>query len=189
MRNFNAPMKLPILYILCSLTLVFQACGQTQTTKPSDNSKKNKYTNSTYRFTVNIPDNWKLYGQIKNDTVNHKAIADWGLPSTYSELEKTDIENSISIKAYHRTDILSLEQLISFEYLRINPTETALEKDPINSNARIIYSTKNGHKFKGKSYYVFRNNIGYVVTFMATPGTYDKHIKVFENFYSTIKYL
>jgi len=164
------------------LLIVLQAFGQVKS-KHVDN-----YTNDIYRFNVKIPDTWRLYGQIKNDTVKHKAIVDWGLPSIYSEIEKTNIENSISITAYHRTDISSLEQLIKFEYLRVNPTKTDLQIDKSNSNARLIYSTSNGLKYQGKSYYVYRNEIGYVITFMATPGTYNKNIKVFEDFYNNIQF-
>ncbi|MBI3232893.1 MAG: hypothetical protein HYZ42_02440 [Bacteroidetes bacterium] len=148
------------------------------------------YKNDLYRFSVSVPSNWKIYGQIKDDKVKHVAIVDWELPKIYSELEQAEIGNSISITAYNRADINSLEKLIASEYLRINPKETSLEKDKSSSNARIIYkTTPNGLKYKGKSYYVFKNGIGYVITFMATPGTYDKNIKVFEAFYLRVKYI
>ena len=171
------------------MTFFLQACGQTEQSKQSDNSKTKEYKNSIYRFSVDIPDNWKLYGQIINDTIHHKAIADWGLPSIYSDLEKTKIENSISITAYHKTDINSVDQLILAEYLRVDPTKNAMEVDSTTKNARIIYSTINGNNYKGKSYFVFNNDIGYVINFMATPGTFDKNLTVFEAFYKSIRFL
>jgi len=177
-----------ILTIFC-LSLIFETIGQAQTTNRSDNSEQNTYKNEKYRFNVTVPDSWKLYGQIQDDSKQNKAIADWGLPAIYSELEKTDIENSVSITAYHKTDIHSLQELIAAEYFKRNPVEIALEVDPTCSNARIIYQTQNGLKFKGKSYFVFKNEIGYVITFMATPGTYEKNLKSFEEFYLNIKYL
>ncbi len=179
-------MKQTFFIITFSLTLIYQVLGQTNTKTQSDISTNTIYRNEIYHFSVFIPTNWKLYGQIKNDTVNHKAIADWGLPKVYSELEKTEIENSISITAYNQTKITSIESLIASEYFRINPAETALEVDKSNPNSRIIYTTKNGLEFKGKSYYIYKNGIGYVVTFMATPGTYDKNIQIFEEFYNNI---
>ncbi len=175
---------------LVGLTLILQAYGQTNSKAQSEPIVGNTYANEVYRFNATIPDSWKLYGQIKNDTLKHMAIADWGLPKLYSELEKTEIENSISITAYHKPDISSVDKLILAEYLRINPTQTALEVDKSNPNARLIYTTiPNGLKFQGKSYFVFKNGIGYIITFMATPGTYNKNIKVFEEFYNNVKFL
>ncbi|MBK7029179.1 MAG: hypothetical protein IPH45_08175 [Bacteroidales bacterium] len=163
--------------------------GQAQATNSPGNKEKNTYTNEKYRFSVLVPETWKLYGQILDDPKHHKAIADWVLPMIYSDIEKTEIENSVSITAYHKPDIGSVQQLIAAEYFRTNPVETALETDSACTNCRIIYHSANGHEYKGKSYYVYRNEIGYVITFMATPGTYDKNLKSFEEFYLKIKYL
>ena len=176
------------LTIIC-LSLLFTTVGQAQTTNTSDNSEKKTYKNEKYRFSVIVPEKWKLYGQILYDPKQHKAIADWGLPSIYSEIEKTDIENSVSITAYHKSDIRSVQELIAAEYFKINPVETALEVDSTCTNCRIIYHTQNGLEFKGKSYFVYKNEIGYVITFMATPGTYEKNLKPFEEFYLNVKYL
>ncbi len=172
---------------LISLNTILHVCAQTN---PKTPEFEKIYVNEIYRFSASIPDSWSLYGQIKDDTINHRAIVGWGLPKIYSELEKTEIENSVSITAYHRTNINSVEKLIQSEYLRINPTETAMEIDKTNPNARMIYTTTaTGLKYQGKSYFVFKNEIGYVITFMATPGTYDKNIKLFEEFYKKVNYL
>ena len=154
----------------------------------SDNTEKDIYTNEIYRFSVKVPENWKLYGQIINDSIQHKALVDWGLPKIYSDIEKVEIENSVSITAYHKSDINSVQELIASEYFRSNSAKTALEVDSTCNNARIIYHTRNGIEYKGKSYFVFKNDIGYVIMFMATPGTYSKNLKTFEDFYKNIKY-
>ncbi|WP_439698471.1 hypothetical protein ACFGVS_09860 [Mucilaginibacter sp. AW1-7] len=174
-------MKLINLYLLFSLVILSSAFGQTK-----DNTT-HEYRNEIYKFIVKIPGDWKLYGQIQNDTIQHRAIADWGLPLTHSELENADIENSISITAYKRTGVNSLAQLIEFDKKRASQA-TTFEAKGIDDNSRIINTTTNGLKYKGKSYYIFKNGIGYVVNFMATPGTYDKNIAMFERFYKSIKY-
>jgi hypothetical protein len=60
------------------------------------------YENNSYRFRAKIPIDWTLYGEIKNDTVKNYSIVGWGLPKVYSDLEKTEIENAISITGYKR---------------------------------------------------------------------------------------
>ena len=77
-------------------------------------------------------------------------------------MEKTNIENSISITAYHKEKISSANDLILQEYLRV-AGDTALEVDSTNQNARIIYQTRNGLEYMGKEYFVFKNGIGYII--------------------------
>jgi hypothetical protein len=178
-------MKQPILVIFLCLTTVFQVCGKTRISSSPDSTK---YKNEAYGFSVTVPDSWKLYGQVLNDQVNHRAIVDWGLPAIYSELEKTDIENAISITAYKRENINSIDQLILAENSRLNPATTKMIADSANTDARIIHRTVDGLEYKGKSYFVFRNGIGYIINFMATPGTYDKNLAVFEKFYKDIRF-
>lgn len=62
-------MKLINLYLLFSLVILSNAFGQTK-----DNIT-HEYRNDIYKFTVKIPGNWKLYGQIQNDTIHDRAIA------------------------------------------------------------------------------------------------------------------
>lgn len=181
-------MRIP--FIIVILTILLQSCGIPTSKKQSDASTIQSYSNEIYRFSVPVPEYLKLHSHIKNDTIRHRAIVAWGLPKIYSELEKTEIENAISITAYHRKDISSVDNLILSEYLRINPIETALEVDTSSVNTRMIYTTTStGLQYKGKSYFIFKNEIGYIVTFMATPGTYQKNIKVFEEFYQSINFL
>lgn len=181
MRQFK------ILAIYC-LTLFIMTTGQAQIVSQSVISGKSTYNNAKYRFSVEIPDTWKLYGQILDDPKEHRAVVDWGLPLLYSELEKTEIENSISITAFHKTTIRSVEDLITAELLKRNPVETSFEVDSTCSNCRIIYYTHKGLNYKGKVYFEYKNEIGYVITFMATPGTFDKNLQTFEKFYSSITF-
>jgi hypothetical protein len=179
-------MKKAFAFIISSIGIVLHVSGQTRPVNKTDSSLT--YTNIQYGFSVEIPLTWKLYGQIANDTVNHRALVDWGLPVTYSELEKTTIENSISIGAYKREDLHSVDDFIREEYLRTDPGSASMETDPFSKNARIIYFTKNGLKYKGKSYYVFKNGIAYIVNFMATPGTFNINLATFDAFYNRIQF-
>lgn len=182
-------MKTVHLFVLFFCISLIKVSGQGQSNLDLKRVAEKVYINEIYHFSVAVPENWKLYGQILNDTIKHMAIADWGLPKIYSDIEKTDIENSISIRAYKKTEINSVDKLIQFEYLRINPSTTSLEIDKSNVNARKIYiTTPMGLKYQGKTYFIFKNGIGYIATFMATPGTYEKNIHLFETFFTNVKY-
>lgn len=172
------------LLLLCAILL--PSC--TEKVKQIPIADKSIYQNDSYHFKVKVPEGWKLYREIRNDSLHNKAIVDWGLPGIYSHIEKTTIENSVSIRAIRRSDISSVEELIRDEYLSINAAETALEADSSDVHARIVYSTIHGLAYKGKEFFVYRNAIGYVITFMATPGTFDKNIGVFNQFYKGIEF-
>lgn len=185
-------MKKASIVTLIGLTLLVQAYGQTNSEIQTNDKTEKTYSNEIYRFSAIVPSSWRLHGQIVNDTRYHMAIAGWGLPKIYSELEKTEIENSVSIVAYQREDIDSVEKLIQFEYIkykRTNPSaEIILEEDKTCLNARTINITESsGKKYQGKWYIYFQNDIGYIIAFMATPGTYEKNLKAFEEFHKNVK--
>ncbi|MFA7492777.1 MAG: hypothetical protein WCZ43_04595 [Proteiniphilum sp.] len=186
-------MKRIFVLALLGLGLMTQTHGQTAK-KQNENKVGKTYKNELFRFSATVPDSWRLYGQIVNDTIHHMAIADWGLPLVYSELEKVEIENSVSIVAYKRKEINSVEELSLFEYARYmgnsnRGDEIVMEVDQVNPDARFLHITKTtGVKFRAKQYLVFKDNTGYVVTFMATPGTYDKNLNAFEEFYKNVRF-
>lgn len=173
---------------LISMLFLFQNCICAQPVKDPELTRTSKYKNELYRFSAVIPETWKLYGEIKNDTIDHHAIVGWELPSVYSEREQKDIQNSVSVTAYRIPAVKSVKDLMVLEEMRMGNTIIRMEADPANNSARIIYYSANGLHYKGKSYYVYRKKIGYVITFMATEGTYDKNLPVFEAFNKKLKF-
>ena len=181
-------MKQIVVLALLVCISFFQSCGQEDSESQANQNSEIEYINEHFGFSATVPKDWKLFGQIENDTEEHMAIVDWGLPKTYDDSLKVEIENSISITAYEKKEISSVSELILYEYLRIDPRETALEPIDSDPNARMIYTTTSDSlKYKGKSYYAYKNGIAYVITFMATPGTYNKNIKTFEDFNKRVK--
>jgi hypothetical protein len=137
-------MKKAIIYILFCLTIISQTYGQSNKAETIKSLNTTAYVNNFYHFSVFVPDDWKLYGQVLNDTINHKAIVDWGLPPIHSDAENAEIENSISITAYKKENIKTVDELILSEYLRLDPAKYSLEVDSADKNARLVYGTING---------------------------------------------
>lgn len=148
-----------------------------------------KYQNEKYGFNVQFPDDWQVYDDIKEDTITHRAIIDWGLPKVYSEIEKTSIENAVTITAYNRSDIKNLEDLEKFEFKRtekILRSKELIEVKPYQSY--IVISNINGLPYKSKVAFAFMHNIGYVLTFTATLGTYEMNLPKFDSFINGINF-
>jgi hypothetical protein len=141
------------------------------------------YSNDKYGFTAVVPKDWLIYAEIKDDAENHVALLDWGLPKIYSDVEKQNIENAVSITAYQRSDIKNIDDLMKFEFDRISSIMVSKTKlDDILHTSYEIISKRNNQSYKTKTTFVFKNNIGYVLIFTATPGTYDKNLPKFNDF-------
>lgn len=150
-------------------------------------SGQTKYQNDKYGFGWQVPDDWHVYAEIKDDPANKRAIIDWGLPKVYSELEKTSIENAVSITAYKRPSLKNIDDLTKLEFERIGHILESKEQiDSIPYIAYIVITVRNGLKYKSKVEFVFKNGIGYVLSFTATPGTYDVNLSKFDSFVKTI---
>lgn len=148
-----------------------------------------KYQNNKYGFSGQVPENWHVYAKIKDDIANKKAIIDWGLPKVYSELEKTSIENAVSVTAYKRLDIKNIDDLTKYEFKRVDHILVSKEPiDTIPNPSYVIISLRNGLKYKSKVTFVFKNNIGYVLNFTATPGTYNINLPKFDSFVNNIQF-
>ncbi len=147
-----------------------------------------EYKNEKYGFSAQVPSDWKVYGELKDDHVHHRAIIDWGMPKVYSELEKHKIENAVTITAYKREDIKNMDDLIQHEYSRISKTITSHEVlDSLNSH--LVFTRNMGITYQTKIVFVYKNQIGYVIAFTATPGTYDINLSKFDDFVKTITFV
>jgi len=151
---------------------------------------QSKFQNDLYGFGGHVPDDWHVYGEIKDDVTNKRAIIDWGLPKVYSELEKTSIENSVSITAYKRPSLKSIDDLTKLEFGRVS--RVLVSKELIDSStytSYIVFTVRNGLKFKSKLTFVFKNDVGYVLNFTATPGTYDINLPKFDSFVGNLQFI
>jgi len=148
-----------------------------------------EYSNMKFRFAAQIPYTWALYRDHESDTA---FIASWSMPVTYSEIEKTNIVNAVSVRAIKSRDIISIAKLEEAELSRIN--NTLVSKTLLSSGNEISYLVNNkidGISYKTKFYLLFNEGIGYVITFTATEGTYDVNLGKFESFvhqFSTFKW-
>lgn len=148
-----------------------------------------KFQNDKYGFNGQVPTDWNIYAEIKDDPSGKSAIIDWGLPKVYSELEKTSIENAVSITAYKRPNIKTIDDLIEFEFERVGHRLSSKELiDSIPYYSYTLITIQNGLKYKTKVTFIFKNKIGYVLNFTATPGTYNINIKKFDNFVKCIQF-
>jgi hypothetical protein len=147
-----------------------------------------EYINKKFKITASIPNEWSFYRE-KQDGRKNLHI-EWGLPKVFDSIHGEKIENAVYIKAFRIKSIKNTSDMILSAYLGIAGSNTALSLEPdIGKEARIIYmDAANGVKYKGKVYFRFENNIGYRITFMATPMTYEQNLNSFENFISSLKF-
>lgn len=150
---------------------------------------QDEYKNDIYGFSFSIPEDWTVYAERRHDPQNNKSIVSFGLPKVFSELEQTAIENAVAITAYKNDKITSLEDLLEFENNRTNHMD--ITKEFVSSDfdtSFVSLSQIRGLTYKSKSILHYINGVAYVISFTATPGTYDINIPIFEEFVKTIKF-
>lgn len=145
------------------------------------------FKNAAYGYSGEVPAEWKLQAEIKNDAENHKSFIGWSLPKTFSKLEKKSFENTISITAYQNPEIKSIDDLVKWQFEAITDTIDSKKKSmEMSYLAYTITGTKNGHEYKSKMAFAYKNGIGYVFTFTATPGTFDANLPKFQAFLQSL---
>lgn len=165
---------MPLFLLLISNTL----CGQSN------------YLNEPFGVAATVPEDWHIYAELRNDTVNKRAIISWGIPAVYSEVEKASIENAISISAYKIPEIKNIDDLRQFEFERVQNILQSKELVDSSEN-RLTYVSKtkiNGLIYRTKKVLFYKNKASYVIAFTATPGTYPINLHKFDNFIPQIKF-
>ena len=112
------------------------------------------------------------------------------MPEIWSEVEKTEISNAVSVFAYRDEQFKNIEELITYHQDRLKDglkSEQELESD--SGYREFEYVTKDGNlEYKSRALIRIENDIGYVLGFTATPGTYDKNLPKFQSFVRTFKF-
>lgn len=146
------------------------------------------FENDRFKFQASIPDEWVLRQEIKADTLNFTIVA-WGLPKVYTEMDKHEVENAVSITAIEHPRITNLEDLVKAEFNRVKNIGTILNRVKVDSVDHTAYVTNTLIKnvsYVSQQYFLFKNGRGYIITFTATPGTYSINAPKFEEFYKTV---
>lgn len=167
--------------ILTLVSLIFLICF--------DSQGQNTYKNEKFNFQADIPDDWTIYPGTPKPTENYMIIA-WGMPKLYSEMEKEEIENSVSITCIKSPSIKDAEDLAEKDFKRVSGFAMKVNRQKDESSEHLAYYTSSIIKLKSyvtKQYFFHKNGIGYIVNFTATPGTFTTNQPKFEEFFKTFK--
>jgi hypothetical protein len=149
-------------------------------------SGQTMYENSRFKFKAPIPEDWRFH-QEKTDSLNFTIVA-WGLPKVYSEIEKQEVENAVSITALKNRTIKSIDDVINAEFRRTKNMliMNRFKIDSIEHTCYITNTISGTTSYISQQYFIFKNGIGYIITFTATLGTYEINMFKFEEFYKTV---
>lgn len=138
-------------------------------------------------ITMEVPENWTLVAKVQFERLN-RFIYDFGLPKVWSEKERQEIENAVTLAILDQP-CQSLSDLVQIEDQRVQDIlleQQYLETDR-SDKARKQTVAINGLKYVSRVDFLLRNGTGYVVAFTATEGTYDRNLPLYLNFLKTLK--
>jgi hypothetical protein len=146
------------------------------------------YENESYGFRLEVPQGWQIYAENKT-----KGKVGLSLPGVWSETENQNVENAVVVDTYNSPKLNSLGDLINFEKFLMKTEKNkviAMEKItvPDQGESFVYHAVYEGFEYVIKRVIYFQNKNGYVITFTATPGTYDLNIDKFERFLEGVSF-
>ncbi|NRA10883.1 MAG: hypothetical protein HRT57_02880 [Crocinitomicaceae bacterium] len=110
---------------------------------------------------------------------------DWSIPAVVSNVSGREIRNTIGISSIKGDG--TAEELMNWNIGKMQGTVEEVKENRDELSVTIKFE-QDDKMYWGKSYYVTKDGMGYMITFVSTPETFDKNLKVFESFKSRIKF-
>lgn len=145
------------------------------------------FERSAHGWRAQVPNDWTMLGELDDDLPNgtlHKTVFE--LPKVWSELEGQAIANAVSVSAIRR-HVVSDARSFQFEHSLLHPD---LPHKLLDNNPRLgARGTVNwdGLDYEVQLEYVVRERIGYVLEFIATPGTFATNYPLFRAFSDSLE--
>jgi hypothetical protein len=136
---------------------------------------------------AHTPSDWTMLGELDDELPNgslHKTVFE--LPKVWSELEGQPIANAVSVSSIRR-HVVSDARSFQFEHSLLHPdlphklldgTPRLAARDTVNWD---------GLNYEVQLEYVVRDRMGYVVEFIATPGTFATNYPLFRAFSDSLE--
>ena len=140
-------------------------------------------------FSVQIPSDWRFHRSGRPPGTG-RFVYQYGLPKMWSEVEKQEIENSVAITIYDG-DFESLKAVQELEDART--ADITLSTKVVSSSDDSLVIERNSLmgrlEYRIREKLVVHNKRGYVLSFTATPGTYDKNLHRFIEFTDSFRFV
>jgi hypothetical protein len=169
-------MTLAVALLFFSSVVVSEVCAET-------------LVDDNLGFSAQIPTDWQFHRSGRPPGTG-RFVYQYGLPKTWSEVEKQEIENSVAITIYDG-DFESLKAVQELEDARTADI-TLTTKVVLSSDDSLLRERKSligGLEYRVREKLVVHNKRGYVLSFTATPGTYDKNLHRFMEFTDSFRFV
>lgn len=148
------------------------------------------YENKRYGFRLLVPVDWELAAEPKRRFPHGQSEGVvFALPPVWSELENSEIRNAIAVKAIWQIVSISAEDFATTHALL--DSEGRLSREVIEDFRRPAYVETvkwNGLIYKRRLEFEMQNMVGYVLEFVATPGTYEQNYPKFRKFADAVEF-
>lgn len=145
------------------------------------------FERAAHGWRAQVPNDWTMLGELDDDLPNgtlHKTVFE--LPKVWSELEGQAIANAVSVSAIRR-HVVSDARSFQFEHSILHPDlpHKLLDNNPrLGARGTVDWD---GLDYEVQLEYVVRERIGYVLEFIATPGTFATNYPLFRAFSDSLE--
>ncbi len=134
-------------------------------------------------YRVRLPRDWTHVGDRSEDRPNGLTdVTVFSLPKVWSDLERQSIANAVSITSVHRfvSDLGTRAFEIEYSAVTRDIPQTPVSDAPRSALRDTM--TWDGLPYEVQVEFVVRDRMGYVLSFIATPGTFDINYPKFRAF-------
>lgn len=145
------------------------------------------FERAEFGWRASVPSTWTMLGELDDDLPNgtlHKTVFE--LPKVWSELEGQAIANAVSVSAIRR-HVASDARSFQFEHSILHPDlpHKLLDGNPrLGSRGTVNWD---GLDYEVQLEYVVLDQMGYVLEFIATPGTFETNYPLFRAFSDSLE--
>ncbi|WP_430402823.1 hypothetical protein [Fluviicola sp.] len=171
-----------ILALLLPLAIL-TSCNSNRNNSEVEQSTLNaieEYKNVDFHYRVVVKSSWT------NEVIEGDGFYNirWNLPSIESAYSKKLVSVNFGVEASKNWD--SFEDALSSSLEEVKAACYYFKWDEESKSCVFQYGDPK-RQLKGKCYYIFKNKIGYRLTFSANKDTYNHFISEFERFCKTFK--
>lgn len=173
--RYSIPTCLMIVLLTASLT------AQTVESHQSTDYRKDHWG-----FALTLPPSWKVH---READVPEQFLASFGMPKIWSQQEKANIENAVSISVLSSKTVKSLADVVRHEEARI--ADILLEKKEVKCEDGIAFDARtriNRLEYVSRSVCRHLNGLGYTISFTGTDGTFAQNLPAFEKLVDDISF-
>ncbi len=147
------------------------------------------YTHSRFGYRVPLTPDWTFHESMPDPMVPESSMAVFTLRKVWCAAEQENVTNVATIRVYPMPPDSSVDDVAEkYKLLTADGRESLEEIECPRGRGFVQIQAWQGKRLKSQFRALLANDLGYIVELVATPGSYEIDLPLFEQFAGAIEY-